>query len=194
MLLLILISCEEVKEEQSGAEIYAQYCGICHGENGEGYSAPAANALANPEFLAAATDEFLVIATKDGRPTTKMSPWGDSYGGPLNDEQVTLVVDYIRQWETLPAADVHEMEIIGDINNGTLLYAEYCSSCHGQTGEGTDIALSLNNPVFMQTASDGFIWHALQYGRSNTIMLSYAETLTEQEIYDIVSLIRSWEE
>ena len=194
MLLLLFISCENIKEEQSGAEIYAQYCGICHGANGEGYTAPAANALANPEFLAAATDEFLTVATRDGRPTTKMSPWGVEYGGPLTAEQISLVVAYIRSWETIPRDDIHEMEIVGDISNGEILYAQFCSSCHGSFGEGTDLALSLNNPVFLESASDGFIWHALQYGRSNTIMASYAETLTEQEIYDIVALIRSWEE
>ena len=137
--------------------------------------------------------EFLEEATILGRPSTKMSPWGTSEGGPLSDDEVIRLVEFIRSWETLPRADIHDMVIEGDAQNGADLYSLHCASCHGANGEGTTLALSLNNPVFLNTASDGFIWHAIEVGRSNTLMGSYSDILTEQEIYDIVAFIRSLE-
>ena len=54
--------------------------------------------------------------------------------------------------------------------------------------------MSLNNPTFLETASDGFLLHAMTEGRSNTTMMSYSEVLSEEEMQDIVVFIRSWEE
>ena len=54
--LFIMAGCQQ--EEQIAKETYDTYCGLCHGYDGEGYLAPQANALANPEFLAASTDDF----------------------------------------------------------------------------------------------------------------------------------------
>jgi cytochrome c oxidase cbb3-type subunit III len=188
-----LIACGEKPPNESGEYLYDVYCGICHGMDGEGYLAPQANALANPEFLAAATDEFLIESTIYGRPDSKMSAWGDVANGPLNEEQISLIVDYIRTWQTLPTEDVHDLIFDGNIENGQLVYNENCASCHGQDGAG-ESAMSINNPEFLRVASNGFIWHAIVYGRSNTTMQSYQDLLTEQEIEDLVSLIRSWKQ
>lgn len=190
--LLLLQGCGDKPTEETPQYLYETYCGICHGMDGEGYIAPQSNALANPEFLAAATDEFLTESTIYGRPTTKMSAWGEVAGGPLNDEQVDKIVNYMRAWETLPAADIHEMVFEGDVDNGAVLYEQHCASCHASDGSGAS-ALSLNNPEFFRVASDGFIWHAIFYGRSGTTMQSYENILTEDEMSDLVLFIRSWD-
>ena len=188
-----LMSCDGKENELSGQEVYEIYCGICHGNQGEGYIAPAANALSNPEFLSAATDSFIRESTIYGRPGTKMSPWGEPAGGPLTLEEVDKVVEYIRLWDTLPPADIHDMEIDGDPAAGAEVYAASCAGCHGGDGEGAS-ALSLNHPEFLRVASDGYIWHAIAVGRSGTGMASYADFLSEEDMFDLVALIRSWEE
>ena len=58
MYFLLVIGCHHSDQKNNGQVKYDLYCALCHGEQGEGYLAPQANALANPEFLAAATDEF----------------------------------------------------------------------------------------------------------------------------------------
>ena len=58
-----------------GEELYQQFCGFCHGAEGEGYLADNANALSNQDFLSVATDEFLTLSTVHGRSGTPMSPW-----------------------------------------------------------------------------------------------------------------------
>ena len=190
--LLLLYGCGDKPAEETPQYLYETYCGLCHGMDGEGYLAPQANALANPEFLAAATDEFLIESTIYGRPSTKMSAWGDVADGPLNDDQVHLIVEYMRAWEVLPRADIHDLVFEGDIDNGAVLYEQYCSYCHAGDGSGAS-ALSLNNPEFLRVASDGFIWHAIFYGRSGTTMQSYEQILTDQDMADLVLFIRSWE-
>ena len=185
----MIIACKQ--EEIVAKETYDTYCGLCHGYDGEGYLAPQANALANPEFLSASTDEFLRHAIIYGRPETKMSLWGEEFGGPLNKKDVDRIIAHMRTWETLEPADIHNIRITGDLENGSSLYATHCAFCHGSELEGAS-AMSLNNPTFLESVSDGFLLHAIEIGRSGTPMLSYAETLTETEMYDLVVFIRSF--
>jgi mono/diheme cytochrome c family protein/rhodanese-related sulfurtransferase len=72
-----------------GAAVYARRCFSCHGDarsRGEGIS------LANPQFLAMASDPFLRHAIVNGRPGTKM----EAFAGQLTDAEIDGVVGYIR--------------------------------------------------------------------------------------------------
>jgi len=73
----------------AGAAIYAQRCASCHGDSttrGEAVS------LANPAFLAMATDVFLRHAIVHGRPGTKM----EAFGATLSGTEIDGVVSYVR--------------------------------------------------------------------------------------------------
>ncbi|MCP4246398.1 MAG: cytochrome c, partial [bacterium] len=50
----------------------------------------------------------------------------------------------------------------------------------------------LNNPVFLGSASDGYLQYAISHGRRGTIMLAFTGNLSDEEIDDLVALIRSW--
>lgn len=186
---------------EDGERLYARMCALCHGKNGEGYAAPGSVALANPDFLAVADDLYLFENTARGRPGTRMSAWAESHGGPLSDEQVRDIVSYVRHWQTGPSMGVSDVSIDGDPDRGAGVYAQNCAVCHGEAGGGLDEspaapngAPSLNNPVFLTTASDGFIRRSIAVGRAGTPMPAYAGALTEQEIDDLVAFIRSWQE
>ena len=74
---------------QVGSAIYAKHCFSCHGDaktRGEAVS------LANPQFLAAATDPFVRHAVAGGRPGTRM----EAFAGKLTDAQIDGVVSYVR--------------------------------------------------------------------------------------------------
>jgi cbb3-type cytochrome c oxidase subunit III len=183
-----------------GATLYAQMCALCHGDQGQGYAAPGSTALNNPDFLATASDEYLFQNIARGRPGTRMSAWSVAHGGPLSDAQIQAVVQFIRDWQTEPQVDVSDVVVKGDASRGAEVYARECAVCHGEAGEGLDEspraplgAPSLNNPVFLATASDGFIRHAIANGRRGTVMQPYAGLLTDQEIDDLVAFIRNWE-
>ncbi|OEK00736.1 hypothetical protein BFP97_04075 [Roseivirga sp. 4D4] len=72
-----------------GARVYKENCAVCHGENGEGISAPA---LANPMLLATATDHFLRYAIAEGRDGTPMIAFKDS----LSDEKIDGLTAFLR--------------------------------------------------------------------------------------------------
>lgn len=177
---------------ERAAPVYAQYCAFCHGDQGQGYVSDNANALANPAFLATSTDAFLRDAILHGRPGTPMSAWGQAKGGPLSDQDIDDLVHFMRAWQTEPLdTAVHDRVVEGSAPRGRAVYGLYCADCHGDTGQGVT-ALSLNNPWFLATASDGFIRHAIEGGRAGTPMPAYGATLTAQNIDDLTALIRSW--
>ncbi len=72
-----------------GATLYAQKCAVCHGEKGEGVTAPA---LANPMLLATATDHFLRYAISEGRDGTPMMAFKDQ----LSEDEIDDLTAFLR--------------------------------------------------------------------------------------------------
>ena len=121
-----------------------------------------------------------------------MSAWGQSHSGPLDDGDAWDLITYMRLWQDLPSIDVDSMQIEGDAVAGQAVYERMeCAACHGVAGEGVT-AMSLNNPVFHHFATDGFIYHAIAKGRLPTPMPAYEDSLTAQEIENLVAYIRTW--
>jgi len=85
----------------AGALLYAGACASCHGARGEGKEGPA---LANPRFLAAATDRYLVETIRRGRRGTSMP--GFAAASPqhrtLADDEIAAIVAHVRTWEESP--------------------------------------------------------------------------------------------
>ncbi len=177
--------------EARGARLYASLCALCHGAQGEGYTADNANALANPDFLRTATDEFLTIAIEQGRPGTTMSAWSTRHGGPLAPDDVAALVVTLRGWQSGAAIELDEGPAEGSALRGEPQYAVRCAGCHGDEGQGVT-AVSVSNPVFLATASDGYLRHAIRKGRVGTPMAGYEDTMTPQAIEDVVAVLRGW--
>lgn len=175
----------------AGATLYRTYCGLCHGDQGEGYAADDANALNNQDFLVSVSDEFLRINIADGHPGTAMAAYAQEAGGPLVSEDIDLLVAFIRAWQTEPSVELSDEPVEGDIDNGRAVFARECASCHGANGRG-DSALSLDNGVFLRSASDAQIEYAIRVGRRGTPMPAFAGELQEDTIDDLTALIRSW--
>ena len=52
------VSPARAQRVQHGREAYLRYCALCHANDGRGYRADHANAVANPDFLSVASDDF----------------------------------------------------------------------------------------------------------------------------------------
>ena len=174
-----------------GRAIYGQYCALCHGKRAEGYLADNASALGNAQFLTSVSDTFLYVAIDRGRPATPMAAYGKRSGGPLGSPEINALVAFLRSLQHGPEVNVKKQIIEGDASRAMPLYTQRCSRCHGARGEGK-IAISLNNPMFLATASNGFIRYAIEKGRGGTAMAAYGDQLSAQQLDDLTQLIRSW--
>ncbi len=191
LLSLVLWACDNQSAASKGEPLYDQYCSLCHGPAGEGYAADNANALANQNFLKVASDKFLTDSIVYGRPGTPMSAWAKSQGGPLSDLEIENLVAYIRSWQKEDGVDTSE-QVSGTYTQAVPVYMERCASCHGDMAQGKT-ALSLSNPRFLASASDGFLKYAIEHGRPGTAMPAFTEQLDEAAIDDLVALLRSYQ-
>jgi cytochrome c oxidase cbb3-type subunit 3/ubiquinol-cytochrome c reductase cytochrome c subunit len=81
-------------------------------------------------------------------------------------------------------------KVVGDAEQGKKTYQQLCSHCHGDRGQG-GMAVSVNNPVLHETASDGFLRHAISRGRPGTPMPGYKRKLLAGEIDNLVVYLRT---
>ncbi|MDD5331072.1 MAG: c-type cytochrome [Sulfuricella sp.] len=183
-----------------GASLFARNCAVCHGEKGAGgIGIP----LALSSFQAAVGDDYLHKTIRLGRPGRVMPP------SNLSDAEIDAIVRFIRSWRKQPAPRIPTGRIKGDAARGKQLFAAHCAACHGASGEGgkgTGVTFSrprdlpimppaLNNSGFLASASDGMIRQTLIRGRTGTPMVSFVKKgLKEEDIDDIVSFVRSFEQ
>ncbi len=180
-------------EVAEGAQLYARYCALCHGGEGQGYAADNATRLAGQGFLRTASDDFLITAIAQGRLDTAMGPYSRDHGGPLSGDQIEAIVALLRSWQEGPAIEVDTIAVSGDAERGARIYTERCASCHGTLGEGGS-AQSLSASSFSSTASDGFLRYAIVHGREGTPMPAFEGVLEPQAIDDVVVFLRRFEE
>jgi cytochrome c oxidase cbb3-type subunit III len=176
--------------EAHGAEVYGRMCAVCHGASGEGYKADEATALAQPDFLASVTDDYLRAAITKGRDGTTMSAWGMERGGPLAKPDVNAVIAFLRTRADGRTAKLDERPLAGDATRGATTFARDCARCHGARGTGGP-NVNIGNPQLLLTASNGFLRLAITGGRPPTVMPAFRADPGEVE--DIVSLLRSWQ-
>lgn len=200
------IRAERFKEREfatDGATLYGTFCAACHGPKGEGMRYPGFArfpAIGHPEFLRLVSDEVLRGHIQRGRPGRRMPAWGELEGG-LREEEIDRLAAFVRglagvayEGDPMP-----RRWIKGDPGAGKSIYAQACESCHGARGEGGE-GPALNNRVFLDLATDTYLFKSIKNGRSGTSMAAFGtgsavtRSLTDEEIYSIVAFIRAWEE
>ncbi len=142
-----------------GRQVYAKWCGHCHGENGDGKGVAASRLKPLPRDFTSGkykirmtttgnipTDEDLTNAIRRGLPATSMPPFPDAY---LSDAEVAAVVGYIKSFSpwfadperlnpetiTIPDPPPYDLEAARTV--GRKVYEETgCGRCHGELGRG----------------------------------------------------------
>jgi mono/diheme cytochrome c family protein len=83
--------------------------------------------------------------------------------------------------------------------SGKQIYAQYCETCHGETGRGdgpTGLRL-VPRPADLQihmapgVHSDGELFYWISYGYPNSAMPAWHNTLSEQERWDVINYART---
>ena len=175
---------------EAGAAAFTKYCALCHGAEATGYAADHAPSLVSTTFLASASDEYIARGIREGRPGTAMAPYGKLRGGPLDEDEVTAIIAFLR--DKGPARErLEKTTVIGDATRGEAVYKESCQRCHGTRTDRGD-AVHLANTALLSAASDSFLRYAVVHGRPGTPMPGFQGVLGEDDIDNVVALLRSW--
>jgi cytochrome c oxidase cbb3-type subunit 3/ubiquinol-cytochrome c reductase cytochrome c subunit len=82
---------------------------------------------------------------------------------------------------------------------GAKLYAQMCAVCHGPRGAGykADQAPAITHAAFLASASDDFLRHAINNGRSGTTMSAWSTLrggpLSRADVDAIIAFLRTWD-
>ena len=186
----------------NGKQLYAKHCAVCHNEDGMG----GIGLPLNGDKLDHYPRDYLFKTIRLGRKGRIMPAFEK-----LSDAQTNAIVDYLISWRT------HSRKIIfsdapvqGDPDKGAELFQDKCARCHGKDGKsqgiGTGVTIArerkfkvippaLNNLGFLASANDEIIKYTIKNGRPGSIMPSQAmNQLSDTEVNDVVSYIRSFEE
>lgn len=175
---------------EAGAAAFTRYCALCHAADATGYAADHAPSLVSTTFLASATNEYIARGIREGRPGTAMAGYGKLRGGPLDDDEVAAIIAFLR--DRGPARErLSTLPVSGYAPRGEAVYAASCQRCHGTRTDRGD-AVHLANMSLLSAASDAFLRYAVVHGRPGTPMPSFQGVLGEDEIDDVVAMLRSW--
>ena len=87
---VVLTACRQTSADASGAEMYAELCANCHGDNLEGGVGPA---LGPGSAAEAQPDGYYVVSITRGKGRMPSFPG-------LSDDQVARLIAYIREQQT----------------------------------------------------------------------------------------------
>lgn len=181
---------------EQGQILFGEYCASCHGAFGEGGANPARQGdviapISSSEYLRTRDDLTLRAIISQGQPNFGMSPFGTSYGGPLEDTQMEAIVTYIRAWQDNPPVELPPEVRGGSVSeSGAEIYTDLCSQCHGDAGQG-GIGSNLNSPEFQASISDALLFNAISDGHPATSMIAWGSILSSEQILELVNFIRS---
>jgi mono/diheme cytochrome c family protein/rhodanese-related sulfurtransferase len=175
---------------EAGAAAFTRYCALCHAADATGYAADHAPSLVSTTFLASASDEYISRGIREGRPGTAMAGYGKLRGGPLDDDEVAAIIAFLR--DRGPARErLATKPVSGDATRGEAVYAANCQRCHGTRTDRGD-AVHLANMSLLSAASDSFLRYAVVHGRPGTPMPAFQGVLGEDEIDNVVAMLRTW--
>jgi mono/diheme cytochrome c family protein len=188
-----IVSASQGSSVQRGQTLFADNCAVCHGDFGEGGPSPVdPNQIIAPlgtaDFLNTHDDATLFQVISQGQSDLGMSPFGTANGGNLDDDQINSIVAYLRSWQSNPPVTAPP-EFIKQVlsMSASEIFTNICSQCHGQAGEGTSIGPALND---LSDDTDQEIFDVISQGISNTTMLAFDPLLSEDQINELVNIIR----
>lgn len=209
---LLLAGCDsahgqprEVSEAISPREVsdfealFAQNCAGCHGDHGRN---GVAISLANPVYLAIASESDMRKVIAQGAHGTSMPAFAESAGGMLTEKQInTIVSGMLLRWARKGTTDgmnppAYAEKDTGSAAKGEVAYGNYCARCHGPKGLGGPKGSSITNDSFLALVSNQGLRTIVILGRAEFGAPDWrgnapGRPMTEQDIADVVAWLAS---
>ncbi len=198
----------------TSADLYAENCVVCHGAAGEGIGdIPPLNS----ETVQMMSENDLAKVIARGRDNTLMAAWAAEEGGIFSSSQIEDFIIFIQEanWDYVGARvvelgltppEVIEMEVSEEMRSslasleggetliaGLQTYADNCAACHGANGSGSTIAPAIDSADLRTTPKEEII-ELVNNGVNGTLMASWTNILTPEEINATVDLIYRWQD
>jgi len=191
---------------------YAENCAVCHGAAGEGIGD---TPPLNTDAVRMMSESDLTKVISRGRTNTLMAAWAVEEGGIFSNSQIDDFTTFMQQanWEYvetrvaelgLTPPTVIEMEVSDEmlstlaslvggeaLTEGLYVYADNCAACHGANGAGTVIAPAIDSAELRATPKEEIV-QLVNTGVSGTLMASWQNILSPEEINAAVDLIYRW--
>ncbi|WP_371374289.1 cytochrome c [Thalassotalea aquiviva] len=179
----------------NGAQIWRANCASCHGADGRG--APQIKQqlqgnivdFSSLAFAETVDRKSMLLSVRDGVADTIMPAFRDK----LSYAEIIAVTDYLRENFTLKIALGEDYEL------GKGVFADNCSVCHGDQGQGamwTATGLdpkpaNFTDPVKIAELDRTRMLFSVTNGRPETAMVSWKNRLSSEEITAVVNYIRA---
>jgi len=204
---------------EQGAALYTEYCTECHGLQGQGIEGVAPTLNSQYFFqdrlseigYQGSLEAYITLTVAGGRPVKsdqayprEMPTWSVDYGGPLRNDQIDNIVNYIMNWEEaapeLPPPGAEPTPVPGDTpeeRGGNLFQGLGCVGCHVINGEGGAVGPELTN-VYPEKGEDYIRESILNPNavisegfQANIMPQNFSERLTDQDLNDLVAYLKS---
>lgn len=169
-----------------GGIVFKSYCGLCHGEHGDG-KARAAKLYGELNLVIKhRTPEYYETIIRQGGPAVGGSAFMPPWQYELSEEQIGDVVAYIT--------------IVGDpVRRGEVVYKTNCILCHGVQADGKGRAAPLFHPppadLTRSEKDDQYKATMIRVGSTamgwSSGMPPWQERLSDAEIADVVEYLRT---
>lgn len=194
--LAILATPRHALSEPTSAELYHDYCSVCHGDAGDGRSRaqqglnPPPRDFTSPASAGELTRERMIASIAAGRPGTAMAAWSSR----LSAEQIAGLADFIAD----NFIGAHAAADPGPLSPGARLFHDNCSVCHGDDGTGAVWgSASLVSPPRNFTTEQSRreltrerMIRSVTFGRPGTPMAAFGGQLSGEEIAQVVEFVR----
>lgn len=186
-------------DAERGAELYLEYCIMCHGEDGRGRIG--ANLQ---DFPGIEPDLAMRSTIAEGVRGSVMPAWSEQNGGPLSASDIDDITTYLLgvfggTEPVVPAPTIQPPEIEplpqveGDPSQGAVVFERNCAACHGEQAEGgfgwpLAKAWPGNQP-------EVYIKSVVSAGIENTVMPAWSKDvggpLDDEQMNDVTAYVLS---
>jgi mono/diheme cytochrome c family protein/rhodanese-related sulfurtransferase len=180
------------EESAAAAADYQQYCALCHGEDRQGYANDYAPSLRSKSLMRSGFPEHILFTIAYGRRGTPMGGYFTEIGGPMDNPRIYRLTRWLKEQVGVESIDLPADPIEGNAERGKEIFADQCSVCHGEEGQG-ELGPAIGNPALLAFATDAFLRYAIEHGRDGTDMPGFGEILPPEDIDAVTAFLRSRE-
>ena len=189
---LVLFSNTLYAQSIDPSALYQDYCSVCHGDKGDGKShaqqgmVPPPRDFTSPESAILLNRQRIEVAIRVGVPGTAMAGWESR----LSEEQISALANFVQKRFIRVASSV-------STDPGSKIYADYCSVCHGDAGQGAVWArdglspppVDFTDKKIQASLSREHMIDAVSFGRPETAMTGWKDRLSDDQIATVVDYV-----